>query len=140
MAYTPVSTVSDLGIKDIASYKAAKKKNSLLDYALTNEKPVGLDWLDDSEESMYAGGESFYDASGIGGESYDIPQYEAGIPEDLSYSSDYQWFTPDSNRTNWKGVFRTDPSRTNPALTTRSRAEYDDYGDLVDYAGMGIQE
>jgi hypothetical protein len=37
------------------------------------DEPVGADWLDDSGESKYAGGESFDDASGIGGESYDIP-------------------------------------------------------------------
>ena len=42
MEYRPISAVGDLGIQDIATYQRAKKKNSLLDYALTYEKDIEM--------------------------------------------------------------------------------------------------
>mgnify|MGYP003147995504 CR=1 FL=1 len=121
--YQAVSTFQPFEIEDIATHK----KNSLLDYALTNEKEVKLpksdelDWLDDSEESIYAGGESFDDASGIGGESFDNPEYEAEIPEDLRYTSDYQWFPPISSIRNNLSFLNREQPKVNPSDAYTSR-------------------
>ena len=46
--YNPISSMQDLGIQDIQSYNLSKKKkNSLLHYALNNEKSVDIDKIKD---------------------------------------------------------------------------------------------